>query len=431
LHRLRSPEGHTVPVAFSADGRTLTTVGVALSWIGADKKRRVWDVASGKELRQLPDLTECSTYAVSPDGRTYAFAGKDKRIWLWDAVAERKLPVRIEHPKGIDNLGFSPDGRSLFAWCGDGKVHVWKIATGKEQRQFAAGNSNDVIATAFSPDGRWLAWGGRDRWIHLYDLATGQEVRRFMAASPFVDCLTFAPDGRTLAAASMYDPVIYLWETASGQVRHRLSGHEGRIFTVVFSAGSKRLLSGSDDSTALLWDLIGERGRVSAPSLRARWDELASADAETAYRAMCSLTAAGPTVDFLRKQLRPIPEPDPKRVAGLIADLDHDSFARREKATKDLENMGEAIESALRTAHDGAKSAEMRRRTEDLLARLVDEERQTPSAARLQILRAIEALERIDTMEARRLLRKLAGGAAGARQTREAKTALQRIIDTK
>jgi WD40 repeat protein len=431
LHRLRGPEGEMAPVAFSADSRTLTTVGLEFTLGGGDKKGRVWDVVSGKELRHSPELHDCSAFAVSADGRTYAFIGKNKPVGLWDAVAERKLAVRIEHPKGITQVAFSTDARTLFGWCGDHKVHIWEVTTGKELRQFAAGDGGDWNSIAVSPDGRWLAWVGRDREFRLYDLSTGEEARRITANSHFISCLAFAPDGRTLARSSMYDPVIYLWETASGQVRHRLTGHKGRIFTLVFSADGKRLLSGSEDTTALLWDLIGDhagRGRAGSPSIRSNWDALASEDAETAYQALRSLAATGgPAVDFLGKQLQPIPEPDPKRVAQLIADLDHESFARREQATKELENEGESVERALRAAIAQAKSAEVRRRVEALLAKLPESQRRAPSPARLQMLRAIEVLEYFGTAEARELLRRLAGGAAGARQTREAKAALKRL----
>jgi hypothetical protein len=229
----------------------------------------------------------------------------------------------------------------------------------------------------------------------------------------------------------MYDPVISLWETASGQVRQHLTGHKGRISTLVFSADCKRLLSGSEDTTALVWDLIGdhaERGRAGSPSIRSNWDVLASEDAQTAYQAQRKLTAtAGLAVDFLQKQLQPIPEPDPKRVARLITDLDHDAFAPREQATKALEDLGEAVEPALHTAIAHAESAELRRRIEALLAKLPESQRGAPSPARLQMLRAIEVLEHIGTVEARELLRRLADGAAGARQTREAKAALERL----
>lgn len=431
LLRLGGREGEMAPVAFSADGRTLTTVGREMTAGGADKKGRIWDVATGKELRQLPDWPECSSYAVSADGQTYAFVPESKQVWLWDAAAQRKRAVRIEHAKGVSSLVFSADARALLGWCGDGKVHVWDTVTGKELRQFAAGDSGEWNGIAFSPDGRWLAWVNRDSEIRLYDLDTGKEVRRCRGSSRFISCLAFAPDGRTLASASMSDPVIYLWETASGRVRHRLTGHQGRIFKLLFSADSKRLLSGSEDTTALLWDLIGGRGeyiRVKTVNIPARWDDLMSEDAETACQAQRILIAtAGPTVDFLRKQLQPVPVPDPKRIAGLIADLDHDEFARRANAVRELEKMGDAIELTLRAAGTDAKSAEIRRRIEALLAKLPDTERRTPSAARLRMLRAIEVLERIGTAGARELLRKLADGAAGARQTHEAKAALRRL----
>lgn len=438
LHCFRGPEGEMAPIGFSANGRTLTTLGVELTLGGADKKGRVWDAATGRELRQLPDWAECSSWTVSADGRTYAFVVRSREVRLWDAVAERKQSVRIEHPKRIFRLAFSPNASALFGWCGDQKVHVWDTVTGKELRQFAAGDGSEAKTVAFSPDGRWLAAAGRERDMRLYDLGTGKEVRRFTSPSPFISCLAFATDGRTLAGSSLNDPVIYLWETASGQVRHRLSGHQGRIFTLVFCADAKRLLSGSEDTTALVWDLMGDsagqqewKKLPSRADLKTRWDELASANAESAYQALRSLTAAaGPTVDYLREKLRPIPAPDPQHVARLIADLDHDVFARRERAAKELEMLGEAIEPALRAARADAKSAEMRRRTEALLEKITDSESRMLSGARLQILRAVEVLERIGTIEAQRLLRLLASGAPGARQTEEAKAALERLQRT-
>ncbi len=358
LHRLRGPDGEMRPVAFSADGRTLTTAGVALTVDGADKKGRVWDVATGEELRQLPALAKCSGCAVSPDGRTYALVAGHKQVVLWDVATERKCATRIEHKKGIGRLAFSPDNRSLFTWSNDRKVHVWDIATSKELRQFAIGDEGDTQAVAFSSDGCRVAWAEREQVIRVYDLTTGKEIRRITGLTNFISCLAFSHDGRTLAAGGDYDPTIYLWEVATGQLRHKLVGHQGRIFSLVFSADSKRLASGSADTTALLWDLTGEyterKPLLSSANRNARWNDLASADAQTAYRAPRILTTTpGPTVSFLEKQLQPIPLPDAKRVALLIADLDRDNFAAREKAGKELRTLGSAVESTLRAVPHG------------------------------------------------------------------------------
>src|SRR5262249_16960263 len=147
-----------------------------------------------------------------------------------------------------------------------------------------------------------------------------------------------------------------------------------------------------------VWGLTAGAERPSALSpaqLDARWRDLASADAETAYQAVGKLAAAPESAAaFLWKQLRPIPTPDPKRVARRLADLDGDAFAQRERAAKELEKLGSAVEPALREAVAGSDAPELRRRLGALLAK-GQAERRTPSAARLQFLRALEVLERI------------------------------------
>jgi WD40 repeat protein len=179
------------------------------------------------------------------------------------------MQTGIKRP--IAGLAFSANNRLLFACAGDGKVHVWDVAQGKERRQFALDDAAEVMDAAFSPDGRWVAWAGREGGFHVHDLATGEKAFGIVGTAS-VSALAFSPDGRTLAAGGWYDPTIQLWEVATGQLRHSLRGHRGRIFTLVFSADGKRLASGSEDTTALLWDLTGqhaERSPRSGPPIRA------------------------------------------------------------------------------------------------------------------------------------------------------------------
>jgi hypothetical protein len=106
--------------------------------------------------------------------------------------------------------------------------------------------------------------------------------------------------------------------------------------------------------------------------------------------------------------------------------LDSKRFAVREKATRELEQLGGVIEADLKDTLRRRPSAEARRRIERLLEKM-RRERLFPQAEQLRAARAVEVLERIGDAGARRLLATLAGGAPAAPLTVEAKTALERL----
>lgn len=60
-------------VAYSTDGTKLASAG-------EDGVLKIWDVATGKELRSIAESNSLRTLAFSPDGKLLASAGLDKKI---------------------------------------------------------------------------------------------------------------------------------------------------------------------------------------------------------------------------------------------------------------------------------------------------------------------------------------------------------------
>src|SRR5262249_14635384 len=127
---------------------------------------------------------------------------------------------------------------------------------------------------------------------------------------------------------------------------------------------------------------------------------------------------------LLKARLRPVEAPPPERVRRLIDDLDSGEFAVRDRAERDLAQLAQLAEAALREAPKGKPSLEAFRRSERLLERL---EEPVGDPEQLRGLRAVEVLERIGTPEAIEALRALAKGAPAARLTKEARASLDRL----
>jgi RNA polymerase sigma factor (sigma-70 family) len=442
----------------------------------------LWDTASAKEVGTAgTDLGFASPPAFSADGKLLAAGNEDGTIRIWDAATRREMRRLKGHAGMFGNkegmvefVGFAPDGKVLVSFGYHDRVfRVWDVAEGKEVRHFnssltAPGEANvltpdgklivqggranpsltlwDVTAgklvhqfadkamgvnkVALSPDGRTVASAELNGNVVLRDVAGGKEVGQLQDANLWVNFVLFSPDGRTLASAGN-DGVIRLRELATGAERCRLEGHRSSPLCGVFSPDGRKLFTGSLDTTILVWDVTGQVAqggpgtkRLSQRELERLWSDLAAMDGPRSHCAIWTLTAApNQAVSLIRERLRPAVAADPKRIAGLLTDLDSDSFATRDRATKELEKIGEAALPALRKAIEGGLTVEQRRRVDALMEGWTGV---TPEY--LYAMRAIEVLDHIGSPEANQLLKTLAEGLPEARLTREAKASIERRL---
>jgi WD40 repeat protein len=415
--------------ALSPDGKVLASGG------REDHTVRLWDRAKDKEICRLGkhgDSVYC--LAFSPDGKTLASGGRDGMVRLWAAATGTRLQQLVGHTGLVMSVAFSADGQTLVSGgaLADGTIRVWDVATGKEVRHLAA--SHGAYFIAFSPDGRLLASAGPGGNAHLWDVARGKELCSLIGRSGNgAYDLAFSPDAKLLATCSGGENpnAIHLWEVATGLEMRRFEGQPSPTVSFAFCPDGTTLASGEADSTITLWDLTGRmeagrlrQARLTAEELSRLWPDL-GCEAAKAYPAVWALVAAPQqAVPFLRARLRPVAAADPGRIAPLIADLDSNRFAVRDKASKELERLGELAEPALRKAGEGQPSPELGRRVHQLSEKL---EGPVTAPERLQALRAITVLEHIGTPEAQEVLQALARGAAEACLTREAKAALDRL----
>jgi WD40 repeat protein len=409
-------------VAFCPDGKTLAT---SAPW----HDPTLWDLATGRSLRDFGSRVSAipgGALAFSADGKTLAASTGSGTVLLWDTATARQRPHHFEaHANQLGSTLFqevrfvlAPDGKTLAAARsnrGDLAVVLWTATTGKEQTILAPRG----LPAAFAPNGRTVAVLDGNK-VRVVDL-DGKELFVCTGDARQAACAVFSADGRSLATAGE-DGVVRLWELATGKRRYSFAGHKDRVNVLVFSPDGFRLASGSEDLTVLVWDLgAGPKRRLTAKEGQAFWADLAG-DAAVAYRAIRALAAAPDrAVPLFRRRLQPLAVADSKRCRLLIAALDSDDFAQRERASTELRKLGYTAAPLMRQTLAKRPALEMRLRLRRLLAGL------KPSPEELRCVRAIEALERLGSDPAREILARLAKGAEGAPRTEAAREALKRL----
>ena len=119
-------------VAWSPDGRQVASAG------SGERTVKIWDPATGKELRTLRGSTGNTVHsgAWSPDGRRLAAATSDRTIRIWDVTTGDELRALVGHDGSVSSLAWSPDGRQLATASNDKAIRIWDAATGEETLAF-------------------------------------------------------------------------------------------------------------------------------------------------------------------------------------------------------------------------------------------------------------------------------------------------------
>jgi WD40 repeat protein len=264
----------TIRVSQTADGAPLGRIdtpqlvqslalvgtGERLTSGGGDNTIRLWTspATPAGAARSLAGLTGAATaMALSPDKKTLAVAAAEGPIQVFDLASGQIAKTLAGHMGPVTGLRFQSNGARLASSGADKTLRVWDMASGQPVARIEGSLVSPIESVALHPSGNQAASGAADGQIATWKLDVPAPRALGAADEAAATVATVSRDGRWLATAGLAGgkPAILIRDVASGAVAKTLIGHEGQITALAFSADNNRLVSGSQDKTARVWNL--------------------------------------------------------------------------------------------------------------------------------------------------------------------------------
>jgi WD40 repeat protein len=228
----------------------------------------------------------------NPDGDLLATAEASGDIYLWRISDGQRVAIYQGHSNWTRSMTFSPDGKILASASDDRTIKIWDVETGREIVTIGP-HTHSFRGINFSQDGKRLMTGGDDCQIRIYDVPgllsdapnpaiETHCIQYLRGHNGWVFSAVYSPDESQIASTSM-DGTVRIWEVATGNCLHVLPHEHWTIRTIFSPDGSKLFVSGRS-TTLYIWDT---RSGVLLNTLTGHtdwiWSIECSADGQTLF----------------------------------------------------------------------------------------------------------------------------------------------------
>jgi WD40 repeat protein/uncharacterized caspase-like protein len=182
--------GRTVTsLAFSPDGKTLVTGGVATK-SNIDMAAMMQGAMSGKRPKGSKGTPQPDPADLMKDFKVEAIG----QVKLWDVATGQEIGMLQGHGRAVDKVTFSRDGKLLATAGTDNTIKIWDVAA-KRDLITLSGHTANIDSIDFSPDGRLLASASEDGSTFLWDAKTGEHLLTLISLDDGAQWMVVTPQG--------------------------------------------------------------------------------------------------------------------------------------------------------------------------------------------------------------------------------------------
>lgn len=250
--RLIGHEAAVNGVAYSPDGSTAVTTdheGRAIHWI----------VETGEVLNtyQHPDGNALREVAFHPNGHLVAFATRDDGMLMWNLTTD-EITQPVTGEGFFKEPTFSSDGSRLLVGANE-VVVMLDTSSGEVVREFK-GHEGTVQSTAYSPDETMIVSSGTDSTVRIWDAGTGDLLQTLQYPyDSWVERALFLSDGERVISACTGAPCqMILWDWQSGEILHIYEKDSATIYDIILTADEAFVIAGDSVGNGFIWHIYGQ-----------------------------------------------------------------------------------------------------------------------------------------------------------------------------
>lgn len=223
----------------------------------------VWDTESNTFSNPLKNsLQKFSNVKISPNS-FYLIASEDKYntpdILLWE-IGSGELKYNFNgHSVQINDIAWSPNGIHFASCDEDSKIFLWSRFEKNFVSSFRKDNINSAVSLSFDNTGSRLLCAYSDSSIIVWDHFKGLALDSVKILGELVRSVDWGEDGINIAAGCESGAVYILRYFGSKFQIELIGHHKSAVNDIQLSDDLSMILTGSDDSTAVVWHLKGSR----------------------------------------------------------------------------------------------------------------------------------------------------------------------------
>lgn len=164
-----------------------------------DGKVRLWEIATGREIRAFAHVGPAMTVEFSKDGR-YIVTGDDTGLArVWNVRTGNAIGKPLRHGSSIRSAGFSPEGQRIVTSSWDQTARLWDVLTGNPLCEPMT-HPNPLFWAQFDPSGQQILTVGRGNAVSIWSIPPSRSRSRDNIAR--VQSAEFRPDGSGILISS-------------------------------------------------------------------------------------------------------------------------------------------------------------------------------------------------------------------------------------